>query len=186
MARFRFVKYDHRAHLDYLFQHMSDPEEQKMFLSHHVSNSLRDFDNWIQDRLRFFYNEFYMVESGADHTILGMVYSYEHRLEDGHAKVAVYISPEYRKNGIGAFAAVQFIHQLFSFYPFRRVYCDVYSYNTESLNSLQACGFEQTGCLREYRYLNGCYYDLLLLTITREAFYQSCSSLMREGKDGSS
>lgn len=180
MEKLKFVKYDHRTHLDFLYSHMTDPEEQKMFLAHHVSNSLRDFDNWIQDRLRYFYKEFYMVESKQNQALIGMVYSYDHRPEDGHAKVAVYIAPEYRKNGVGAFAAVQFIHQLFSFYPFRRIYCDVYAYNAESLNSLKGFGFESMGCIREYRYLNGQYHDLILLTVTREVFYQRYGLLMGE------
>lgn len=149
-----------------------------MFLSYHNSNSLRDFDNWIQDRLKYFYSEFFMIVSRQEQEILGMVYSYEHMLKDGHAKIAVYISPEYRKNGIGAFAAIGFLHHLFSFYPFRRIYCDVYSYNQESLRSLLSCGFERTGCLQEYRYLNGEYHDLELLTISRETFYQRCSSFL--------
>ena len=180
MTGFHLVKYDHRVHMDYLFQHMTDPEEQKMFLSHHVSNSLKDFENWIQDRLRYFYNEFYMVEADANRDILGMVYSYDHRMEDGHAKVAVYISPEYRKNGIGAFVAMYFIHHLFSYYPFRRIYCDVYAYNEESQRSLQGYGFECTGCMREYRYLNGQYHDLQLLSITREAFERRWAVLTQE------
>lgn len=182
MEKFQFVKYDHRSHLDYLYTHMADPGEQKMFLSHHVSNSLRDFDNWIQDRLRYFYNEFYMVTSKGDQTLIGMVYSYEHRPEDGHAKVAVYISPEFRSKGIGAFVAIQFIHRLFTFYSFRRIYCDVYAYNTESLNSLMGFGFEKMGCVHEYRYLNGKYHDLVLLTITRDSFYQNYNSLVGVAK----
>jgi len=51
MKPLRLVRYDHRKHLEMLFDIMTSPEEQAMFLNHTVSNSLKDFDGWIQDNL---------------------------------------------------------------------------------------------------------------------------------------
>lgn len=170
MNHLAFVRYDHRRHLDFLFAWMNDPAEQVMFLTHSTSNSLRDFDGWLQDRLKYFYHEFFIIEL-SDGTPIGIVYSYEQKIMDGHCKVAIYIAPPWR-NGPGAFAAVQMLDYLFRYYPLRRIYCEIYSYNARSLANTLQCGFEETGRLKEYRYHNGSYHDLVLLTISREQ-YQS-------------
>lgn len=168
MKQLKFVRYDHRHHLEKLFSWMNDPAEQAMFLTHSSSNSLRDFDGWLQDRLKFFYHEFFVIET-EDSQPIGMVYSYDQKLRDGHCKVAVYVAPQWR-NGPGAMAAIRMLDYLFCYYPFRRVYCEIYSYNSRSLSNTLQCGFEETGRLKEYRYHAGRYHDLVLLTISREQF----------------
>ena len=45
-----------------------------------------------------------------------------------------------------------------------------YAYNEKSLTSLLQCGFEQTGVVKEYRYFNGKYHDLVLLSVSRDDF----------------
>ena len=69
MAGYQYVRYDHRKHLEALFKMMMDPEEQTMFLTHSISNSLRDFDNWLQDRLKYHYHDFFVVESDKEELI---------------------------------------------------------------------------------------------------------------------
>lgn len=176
MNRLKFTRYDHRRHLDLLFSWMNDPAEQVMFLTHSNCNSLRDFDGWIHDRLKFFYHEFFVVETESSQPI-GIVYSYDQKIPDGHCKMAVYIAPEWRC-GFGAMAAVQMLDYLFRYYPLRRIFCDIYSYNQQSLSSTLQCGFEKIGRMKEYRYYNGSYHDLVLLTISRENFENRWHSLL--------
>ncbi|MBP3412569.1 MAG: GNAT family N-acetyltransferase [Oscillospiraceae bacterium] len=176
MEHLKFVRYDHRRHLEVLYAWMNAPEEQAMFLSHSTCNSLRDFEGWIQDRLKYFYHEFFVVELG-DGQPIGIVYSYEQRMRDGHCKVAVYIAPQWR-NGPGAMAALKMVDYLFCYYPFRRVFCDIYSYNAASLCATLQRGFEEVGRLKEYKYHDGSYHDLLILTITREQFRERWHKLL--------
>ena len=174
-----FVRYDHRRHLEPLFRYMTDAEEEVWFLSRCESNSLRDFDGWIQDRLRHFYHDFFVIEA-ADGGFIGIVYSYDFHMRDGHCKAAVYIAPEWRRGGMGAIAGIQFIRHLLRFYPLRRIHCDVYAYNEKSLTSLRQCGFEQTGVVKEYRYFNGKYHDLVLLSVSRDDFLNKCGQFDME------
>ncbi len=183
MKELQFVRYDHRKHLDAIFQVMSDPHEQKMFMTNYVSNSLRDFENWFQDRLKYFFNDFFVIESDDGQEFIGMVFSYDQQMADGHGKVSAYIAPNFRKNGLGAIAAIQFMDYLFSAYPLRRIYCDVYAYNKDSFESLMGFGFEKMGRLYEYRYCEGAFHDLILLTITREAFYEKLKTLRGERRE---
>ena len=169
MAGYQYVRYDHRKHLEALFKMMMDPEEQTMFLTHSISNSLRDFDNWLQDRLKYHYHDFFVVESDKEE-LIGIVYSYDHRMQDGHCKMTTYITQKWRHIGLGSMVGLDFIGFLFRFYPYRRINCDVYRYNIESFESLKQAGFEVTGHVKEYRYFNGKYHDLMLLTMSREYY----------------
>lgn len=63
MFNFLMVRYDHRKHLEWLFKQMSSSNEQRMFLKSNIFNSIRDFDGWIQDNLKYFFHEFFIIES---------------------------------------------------------------------------------------------------------------------------
>lgn len=169
MLDFLMVRYDHRKHLEWLFEQMSSQNEQRMFLKSNIFNSIRDFDGWIQDNLKYFFHEFFIIES-MDNEFIGFIYSYESELKDRHCKMTVYITEKYRNTGIGAYVGLKFMDYLFINYPYRRLYCDVYEYNTQSLNSLLQCGLEEMGRMKEYQFYDGEYYDLVLLTISREVF----------------
>lgn len=182
MLEFIMLKYDHRKHLDWLFKHMASPYEQRMFIQNSVFNSFRDFDGWIQDMLKYSFHEFFMLET-KQNEIIGFIYSYESDMKNAHCKITVYIAPQYRDIGIGAWAGLKFIDYLFMNYPYRNIYCDVYSYNIRSLENLKQCGMEEMGRIKEYRFYNGKYYDLVLFNISREYFDKNLKNLVSEKED---
>ena len=169
MMELHMIRYDHRKHLEWLFEQMSSPKEQVMFIKNNNFNSIRDFDGWIQDNLKYFFYDFFVIET-SDQKLVGFVYSYDASMKDGHCKMTVYIVEKYRNIGVGAYVGLKFMYYLFKYYPLRRIYCEVYEYNSNSLNSLVQCGLEETGRIKEYRYYDGKYHDLILLTITRTTF----------------
>ena len=59
MKRLKFVRYDNRKHFDSMFLYMSDVEEQRMFLTYTSANSVREFENWLENQLRSYYKEFF-------------------------------------------------------------------------------------------------------------------------------
>ena len=181
MITLQFTRFDHRRHLDILFSLMMTPSEQMMFLTYSISNSLKDFDGWLQDQLKYFYHEFFIVESD-DGEFIGYVCSYDHHPTDGHCKMTTYIAPVWRGCGVGALVGLRFLDHLFSFYSYRRVNCDVYQYNQASLQSLKQCGFEMTGYIKEYRYYDGDYHDLVLMSITKEGFMIRGKLLLAQGQ----
>ena len=76
MKRLKFVRYDNRKHFDSMFLYMSDVEEQRMFLTYTSANSVREFENWLENQLRSYYKEFFVIEDNNE--LIGFVYSYEH------------------------------------------------------------------------------------------------------------
>lgn len=178
MKLLKFVKYDYQKHFSWLFEHMTDPEEQKWFLTYTAENSVREFEGWLEDRLKHYYTEFFVIEDHGQ--TAGFVYAYEYHIRDGHCKIGVYIAPELRNSGMGAVAGLQMMRHVFTYYPLRRINCDVYEYNIQSLNSLLQAGFEKMGLWKEYRYYKGKYYDLILLTMTRERYIEKYEKFFPE------
>ena len=72
------------------------------------------------------------------------------------------------------------MRHVFTYYPLRRINCDVYEYNIQSLNSLLQAGFEKMGLWKEYRYYKGKHYDLILLTMTRERYIEKYEKFFPE------
>ena len=178
MRKLKFVRYDNRKHFDTLFRYITDPDEQKMFLTYNGDNSVREFEGWLEGQLKHFYSEFFVIEEQGE--TAGFVYSYEHHMQDGHCKIGVYIAPQWRSSGMGAAAGVQMMGYMFRYYPLRRINCDVYEYNNGSLTSLLQAGFEKMGIWKEYRYYDGKYYDLILLTMTRASYMEKFEKIFTE------
>jgi RimJ/RimL family protein N-acetyltransferase len=62
-----------------------------------------------------------------------MVFSHDTSPNDGYAFVSVYIVPEKRKRGLGLEAAVVFIEYILRLFSFRKLYFDIYEFNSASL-----------------------------------------------------
>ena len=62
MMELHMIRYDHRKHLEWLFEQMSSPKEQVMFIKNNNFNSIRDFDGWIQDNLKYFFYDFFVFK----------------------------------------------------------------------------------------------------------------------------
>ena len=165
-----FRKPDLDRDLNSLYQMMND-DDQFLFSTRIRCNTERAFFSWIVDRLQKDFHDFYVVTvSEKADDIIGFAYDYDFSLEDGHCKICVYVKKEYRNIGIGGVAAVSFIEKLFKKYPLRKIYSTVYSYNTQSLQSNLKYGFEEEGVLKKYKYYNGKFHNIHILSITKEKF----------------
>jgi RimJ/RimL family protein N-acetyltransferase len=101
---------------------------------------------------------------------IGYVHNYDFSMRDGRCKLVVFIDESYREFGIGAIAAISFMRKLFDDYPIRRMYLDIYDYNKESLVSNLKAGFKEEGVIKNYRYHDGSFYDLHILSMDRKTF----------------
>ena len=95
------------------------------------------------------------------------------------SEASIFLNKKYRDVGVGALCGVQFLDELFSNYPLRKIYIDVYDYNKQSLACNLGIGFVEEGCLKGYRYNNGEYHDMHLLSITREKFYEKAGGFLK-------
>lgn len=170
ISNLNFRKFDFRTDIRDLFELMTDSKDQSLFHGRIQINSLQEFENWMINNFSHNYHVFYVVCS--ENAIVGYIYSYQFRAYDGHCKVCAFLNKKYRDVGIGAYVGLKFLNELFLDYPIRKIYIDVYDYNNQSLLSNLQIGFVEEGCLKEYRYNNGQYYDLHILSIAREKFFE--------------
>lgn len=108
----------------------------------------------------------YMIKFGLKP--IGTIYSYNLNKTDGFVYVTTYLEKGNEHRGYGAIAFSLFVNFLFESLELFKIYCDVYSYNTESLKVLKNAGFVEEGVFKGHRFLNNKRYDLIRLAFFKE------------------
>ena len=132
-------------------------------------NSMSVFSRWFERHLETDYHDF-MVFTTYKEEFVGFAYSYEFHELDGHCQFTVAVKPDYQLTGVGGMISLQFLEYLFMNYNLRKVYIHVYGHNIHSRQCVESFGFCLEGTLREYRFYNNKFEDLLIYAVTREGF----------------
>ncbi|MFY0758914.1 GNAT family protein [Metabacillus dongyingensis] len=77
---------------------------------------------------------------------------------------------EYWNNGYGSDAMKALIHYLFQTMNLNRVQLDTWSGNVRAIRSYEKCGFVVEGRLRNDSYVDGKYYDTVIMGLLKEDF----------------
>lgn len=154
-------------------------DDQYLFSARQTFNTPELFRTWLEEVLKSSFHDFAVIKMDSDE-IIGFLHNYQFSLKDGHCKLAECVKRNYRGSGLGAMAALIFMHQLFEMYPLRKMYLTVYDYNLESLRNNVRAGFCEEGKIRSYKYYNGQYYDMHYYSIYREKFYEIYSGVFHE------
>ncbi len=77
------------------------------------------------------------------------------------AELTIFIARDHRRKGYGRKAMYKIIEMAFSTFHFHRLEAELYEYNLASRHLVEESGFKPEGCLREARYYNGKYFDIL-------------------------
>ncbi|KKT59014.1 MAG: GNAT family acetyltransferase [Candidatus Giovannonibacteria bacterium GW2011_GWA1_44_25] len=113
----------------------------------------------------------FMIKSVKKNKVIGMIYSYNFNLTDGHVFMGGYIPEEFRKKGYGAMACAMLTAYLFEFFPLHKIYFEALEYNKLSQSMLQSFDFVEEGRFKEHRFYAGQRHDLV-----RFAAYRKCLS----------
>ena len=160
-----------------LYYWMMDPDDQNLFSSTININGESLFRNWLQENMIMGFHDFFMIKNEENHSI-GYVHNYDYSEVDGFCYICVYIAKEFRNTGIGGVAAIKFMKLLFEMYPLRKIYLTVYGYTLQSLNSNRKAGFTEEGKLKQAKFLNGVYYDIHYLSMSRTVFNKTLRKLV--------
>ena len=169
MYKIKLRLFNHEKDRGSLYSYMSKLENQIMFSHKFQVNNDREFCEWLNDRFRHLYHDFFMIETDKGETI-GFTYSYEFFSNDGHLKFALCLFEEYQNKGYGPVAALHMLKYLFTSYSINQVFTTVFDYNQNSLQSNLKGGFDEVGVLPNYRFYDGKYHSLHYLTMSREKF----------------
>lgn len=80
------------------------------------------------------------------------------------------LAKEYWSKGYGTDTLKTLLRFLFLRLNLNRVQLDTWSGNTRAIRAYEKCGFVVEGRLRQNEYVNGQYYDTIMMGILREAF----------------
>lgn len=168
-----------REYLPLLHRWESDPSSLYLWTTRKDIFSEDEYNEIIASRLRGYYHVFLIILNSEDKPV-GFVYSYDVNFADGFAFITVFLEPSSRKKGLGAKAVMLFCDYLFAYFHLRKIYCDVFEYNTESLSGLKGAGFEIEGTFKKHRFFRGEYYTMYRLALYREKFLEKFSSIVGE------
>lgn len=168
----KFNMRNYIAGADYgeVYRLFTNPSVNPMIISKSDHNSMNTFSKWLDRHLETDFNDF-MVFHASEDEFVGFAYSYDFHALDGHCLFSVAVKPEYQMTGSGGLISFQFLEYLFRNYNLRKVFIHVYGNNIHSRQCVEAFGFALEGTLREYRFYNGKFEDLLIYSVTREGFH---------------
>lgn len=158
------------ADIAYLYKMMINAD-QHLFSTKITMNSEEGFSDWLLEHIEHDFHDFFVIADEESNVPVGYVHNYDFSLQDGNCKIVVYIDEPYRNTGLGGYCAIQYMDYLFLKYPLKKIYVTIYAYNRESLTSNQKAGFLKEGVLKKYRYYNGKFHDLHILSMDRKRFY---------------
>lgn len=175
MTEVKLCLQDYRTDINTIYEFMMS-DDQYLFSTRLTFNTQRQFEEWFFGKLNSDFNDFYVIK--IKEKIIGFIHDYDFSLVDGHCKVSIFLQKEYRSNGYGSISTIIFMKFLFMNYPLRKIYSTVYDNNKESLKNNIRAGFEEEGCLDSYRYYNGNYSSLHILSINRKKFFSTIGRIV--------
>lgn len=158
--------------IEKIYMYVIRSDKQFLFSKQFACGSFGMFEKWLNEQIKFWYHDFFIICDEKQNTI-GFTYSYEFNLNDAHCKYSLCIFEEYEGKGLGAAAGMKMLKYLFNTYPLKQVFISVYDYNQNSLQINRKAGFKEVGCLPNYRFHNGEYFDMHILVMTREKYRDS-------------
>lgn len=123
------------------------------------------------------YHTYLLIYNNED-TCCGLIYSYEYNFLDGYTFVSIYIKPKFRKHKVAFEGGMLFFDYLFTYFPIRKIYCDVLAYNAESRHFMEKTGLTLEGELHDHKFYAGKYHNLLKFSMFREAFYEKYQKML--------
>lgn len=165
---YKIRRFDSQIDLSNIYRICSDYYEQYKLFSVMNLNSYDSFAQQFERKLSSNFKDFLIIE--VDKKFAGFMVSYDYKSIDGHIKLMLYYEKEFR-SGFLSLAGIEFVDILFQYYSIRKIYTEVYSYNLESIRYHEKAGFIEECRLKEYRYFNGKYWDVIYYSIDRNHFY---------------
>jgi RimJ/RimL family protein N-acetyltransferase len=88
------------------------------------------------------------------------------------AEVSLVISKPHRSKGFGKNVLITLMNFAFNRINLHRLEAEVFDYNSAAKKLFIDAGFKEEGCLREARYFNGKYFDIIRYGLLKSEFSQ--------------
>jgi RimJ/RimL family protein N-acetyltransferase len=101
---------------------------------------------------------------------VGTVFSFDISLVNGYVSLGAYIATAHRGRKHGPEGGALFLDYLFAYYPMRKIYTDIFSYNAHSLHVATRYGFEVEATFKRHRWYRDRYWDVYRVALYRETW----------------
>ena len=112
----------------------------------------------------------FMVDDVQTAGRVGLVQAVDANLIDGHARLALVVTPERIGTGWAMAALGLFVDYLFGTFPLRKLYAEVPEFAMGMVASGAGKAFEVEGTLRSHRFANGRWWDVSFVAVHRDAW----------------
>ncbi len=137
-----------------IYEIYSDQDQRLNILPTRQYLTIEQFEPVFKRHIEKKYAEFKLIFDQKDN-LIGFALAYDYMKNDSHMKITVYIKPKFQSRFYGLFAAAKFMDYLFRFYNVRKIFTEVFAFNSVSLKIHDALGLTKEACLKEYKYYNG-------------------------------
>ena len=131
---------------------------------------VEDFDR----RLRYFFFTFFVIYYYGDgaEVPVGFTYTSRYSAVDRYLYGTMYLSRKYTGRGLGVESGLAHLRYLVSMFNIRKIYTEIYAYNSPSLKAAKKAGFIEEGRLKAHRWFGGQFWDLVIMAFyPDESFY---------------
>jgi RimJ/RimL family protein N-acetyltransferase len=125
----------------------------------------------------------FMIEARQTREPIGVISAYSTNMRDGWTYMAQASQPRFIGSGWSIEALALFVDYLFALWNFRKLYSEAVAYNFDQFASGAGRYFELEGCLRNHQYYAGRFWDMHILSITRQSWEQLRPEMLRHLAD---
>lgn len=136
------------------------------------------FQDWLQQRAVGILAQF-IVLARDDNSRIGLTSVFSANFQDGHAHLAATRFNPNDQSPLMLMGFGLFVDYVFSCWNFRKLYLDSTEFNYPQFASGIGRIFSCEGRLREHHFLNGQFWDHLILAIYKDRWSERSSSLLR-------
>lgn len=142
-------------------------------------------EGMIRDRLTGdltrYYHTFFVFESlESPNDPIGIFYTYRYSPANGTVFATMAVDKARQQLGCAAEAGLMAYRYLFTNYPLRKVYANVFEFNKESYDFSRSCGFVEEGFMKEHIYYDGRYWGMYTLALYRNAYEKISSAFLKQ------
>lgn len=163
-----------RADLPLFVQWLSNPEMREYVTIRYISQALEEqwFEKMLPDtasaapaRLHF------VIETLEETQPIGVIGLENINWRDRETEMGIIVGePDFWGRGYGSDALHTVLEVGFRWYNLHRIFLRVVTDNTRAIRSYEKCGFVHEGRQREAVFIDGCYKDLLLMSVLENEF----------------
>jgi RimJ/RimL family protein N-acetyltransferase len=153
-----------------IFELCNNPDLRYLWLPDEEATEFDRFQDRLKRRIAHRWEHYVVFEQPVQQRIIGFAYCYQTSANNKTAYLCICIDKPYMNSPTSLKAAYCYLAYLFERCAYRKLYAEVFAYNTLCVGLLTKLKFQQEGCLREFQWWRGRYWDQYIFSLSRSTF----------------